>query len=120
MNLVRVEMSWPPSGNRRLAKSAKTKRMFLQKPYKVWKEAESLKVNSKRLKPFGDSVRLSVTLFAHEPNRIKRDLDNLFKAPLDVLRDAGVYGDDSQIDRLRAVRMGVQKPGKITITIEEV
>lgn len=48
--------------------------------------------------------RLSVRLELHAPDKRRRDLDNALKAPLDALTHAGVYDDDSQIDRLEVVR----------------
>lgn len=55
--------------------------------------------------------RLSLTMAAHPPDRRKRDLDNMGKAVLDALGKAGVYGDDSQIDRLLFVRCPRHKGG---------
>jgi len=51
--------------------------------------------------------RLAVALRFYEPNRLKRDLDNLPKAALDALTHAGLWGDDSQIDCLMLARAGV-------------
>lgn len=48
--------------------------------------------------PMTGRLQVSVSLFA--PDRRRRDLDNLLKSLLDALAKAGVYGDDSQIDRL--------------------
>ncbi len=44
-------------------------------------------------------------ILAYPPDERTRDLDNLLKATLDSLAHAGVYGDDSQIDRLCIDRM---------------
>lgn len=41
-------------------------------------------------------VRINLTM----PDRRRRDLDNAMKPLLDALQHAGVYEDDSQIDRL--------------------
>lgn len=51
--------------------------------------------------------RLAVALRFFEPNRIKRDLDNLPKAALDALTHAGLWRDDAQIDCLMLSRAGV-------------
>ena len=53
--------------------------------------------------------RLAVALRFYEPNRLKRDLDNLPKAALDALTHAGLWGDDSQIDCLMLARAGVSQ-----------
>lgn len=49
--------------------------------------------------------RLSVHIEAHVPDKRQRDLDGMFKAVLDSLTHAGVWGDDSQIDELSIKRM---------------
>ncbi len=63
------------------------------------------------------TCRLAVELRATMPNRIRRDLDNLCKATLDALQKAGVYEDDSQIDRLVITWAGIAKPGSIEVRI---
>lgn len=62
--------------------------------------------------------RLAVSLLAVMPDRKRRDLDNLLKATLDALTAAGVWGDDSQIDRLEVIRGPVVAPGHLEIRIE--
>lgn len=63
--------------------------------------------------------RLNVRLEFFPPDKRRRDLDNLNKALLDALQHAGVYGDDSQIDRLELVRMRVVRGGRTQIEITE-
>lgn len=66
---------------------------------------------------FGDA-RLSVEIWATMPDRRERDLDNIEKAIFDALQHAGVYDKDTQIDRKRSERCGVEKPGRVVIAIE--
>lgn len=61
--------------------------------------------------------RLSVEIDAHPPDRRRRDLDNLQKPLLDALEYAGVYEDDSQIDRLVSRRCAVASPGYVFVRI---
>jgi len=63
--------------------------------------------------------RLSVTIHAIMPDKRKRDLDNILKAALDSLQNAGIYVDDCQIDELSVIRGPVQKPGRLKIEIRE-
>jgi len=65
-------------------------------------------------------VRLSVALYAHPPDKRRRDLDNLPKAVLDALTHAGVWADDEQIDMLSIQRCEVRKDGVIKVVVTEV
>lgn len=64
--------------------------------------------------------RLAVELVAMPPDRRARDLDNVLKATLDALTHAGVWVDDSQIDRLVVTRGEVMKEGRLVVCIEGV
>lgn len=63
--------------------------------------------------------RLALTIHACPPDRRRRDLDNLLKAPLDAMGHAGLYVDDSQIDSIHIVRGDVarQAGGYLLVTI---
>ena len=62
--------------------------------------------------------RLALCMDAFPPDRRRRDLDNLQKAPLDSLEHAGVYENDSQIDLLVTRRMVVRPDGRMVVRIE--
>jgi len=64
--------------------------------------------------------RLAVQVILHPPDRRKRDIDNSMKALLDSMQVAGVYLDDSQIDRLVIERGAVEKGGAVIVTIKEI
>lgn len=63
-------------------------------------------------------LRLTITVTT--PDRRKRDIDNLLKAPLDAMQKAGVYIDDNQIRDLRIRHIGVssEKTGRLHVVIE--
>lgn len=63
------------------------------------------------------SGRLSISIRMYPPDRRKRDVDNILKSVLDSLGHAGVYGDDSQIDRLEIIRCEVDPPGRLCVWI---
>lgn len=63
------------------------------------------------------SGRLRVEVVVCPPDRRKRDLDNLAKPVLDALTKGGVIEDDSLIDDLRFVRVGIVPGGSVTVTI---
>lgn len=62
--------------------------------------------------------RLALWLVVQAPDRRARDLDNTVKAVQDALTHAGVWLDDSQIDRLLVERGPVVKGGMVSVTME--
>jgi Holliday junction resolvase RusA-like endonuclease len=68
-----------------------------------------------RWRPLHGDVALSIV--AHPPNRRKRDLDNLLKAPLDAMAHAGVYDDDGQIVRLSIEWPNAQPENIVRVTL---
>lgn len=65
------------------------------------------------------SGRLELVAHVFPPDGRRRDLDNLQKALCDALQHAGVYADDSQIDRLDVHRGPVVPGGKVVVQITE-
>lgn len=61
--------------------------------------------------------RLAVRITVCPPDHRRRDLDNVQKALLDALAHAGVYRDDSQIDRLEVHRGPVTPGGRVLVEI---
>jgi crossover junction endodeoxyribonuclease RusA len=66
---------------------------------------------------FSKDQRLKVTLNLYPPTRRVTDLDNLSKSALDLLEDAGIFVNDSQIDQLVLKRREVTKGGKAVVNI---
>lgn len=64
--------------------------------------------------------RLTVVVKAYMPDKRRRDIDNLCKVLLDSFTHAKIWNDDSQIDDLRIVRAGVEKPGRVEVFIQEI
>lgn len=62
--------------------------------------------------------KVKVTIEAFRPDKRRRDLDNLLKAPLDALTNAGVYADDELIVDLR-IYWAEDQGGFIKIKVEE-
>lgn len=61
--------------------------------------------------------RLCVELDAYPPGRQRRDIDNLPKSLLDSLVAAGIYEDDSLIDRLVITRGPCVRGGLVRVRI---
>lgn len=65
------------------------------------------------------TCRLQVDLVIHPADKRVQDIDNRIKATLDALTHAGVYADDSQIDRLIVCRGEIIKGGQCRVLISE-
>ncbi len=68
-------------------------------------------------KGFADA-RINLVVFLHAPDKRARDIDNIAKPLLDALTQAGVFNDDSQVDRLLIVRREVKKGGECRVVID--
>jgi crossover junction endodeoxyribonuclease RusA len=66
--------------------------------------------------------RVRVTFRVTPPDRRKRDLSNLLKAIEDAMTEAGVWGDDSQIDDERIMRLPPASDGigSVHATVETI
>jgi crossover junction endodeoxyribonuclease RusA len=95
-----IRLPYPPSINHYYANNGKGGRYI--KPDGV---AYRLAVaNAAREIKYGDSL-IAMTVYLHQKDMRKRDLDNGLKCLLDSLMHAGVFDDDSQIVEL-IVRKG--------------
>lgn len=64
--------------------------------------------------------QIRVKVDAYMPDKRKRDLDNLCKSLFDAMTHAGVWLDDSQISSLLINRAGVEKNGRVVVTVQQV
>lgn len=112
--MIEFELPFPPSLNH--AWGRKGKMSYLTQEQKDYRAAVAgalawgeLRDDAAPLAPLPVPLpgRLAVALRFFEPNRLRRDLDNLPKAALDALTHAGLWRDDSQIDCLMLARAGV-------------
>ncbi|EET5679407.1 RusA family crossover junction endodeoxyribonuclease, partial [Escherichia coli] len=76
-------------------------------------------VRQQRLK-LSLSGRLAIKIIAEPPDKRRRDLDNILKAPLDALTHAGLLMDDEQFDEINIVRGKPVSGGRLEIRITEV
>jgi crossover junction endodeoxyribonuclease RusA len=111
---LKIELPYPPSINhywRRVG--AKT---LISKEGRRYREAVAAICQEQRIS-FGDAS-LSLSITAHPPDRRRRDLDNLLKAPLDAMQAAGVYQDDYQIEVIHLERGECVCNGSLIVEIE--
>lgn len=91
----KILMPFPPSLNSLFPGK---QRRHKSKAYEAWiREAGYMLLNQKHDR---FDCPISVSYFFGRPDKRKRDLDNLFKAPNDFLVSSGVIADDSLIHRI--------------------
>lgn len=116
MNTYRITLPWPPGNNHLFS-------VFRGRKIKSKKGREYTTAVTQQITEANQQYRLAgklkVKILAYPPTRARRDLDNLFKAPLDSLTSAGVIADDSLIDDVRMVRCEVVKGGRLEVIITE-
>ncbi|WP_106425826.1 RusA family crossover junction endodeoxyribonuclease, partial [Escherichia coli] len=66
------------------------------------------------------SGRLAIKMIVEPPDKRRRDLDNLLKAPLDALTHAGLLIDDEQFDEINIVRGQVVPGGRLGVKVYEI
>lgn len=88
-------------------------RRFLTVKAVAFKAAVAVAVAGARL----GTARLEVRVMAHAPDKRTRDLDNILKPLGDALMQAGLFNDDSQIDRLIVERGEVVKGGRADVWV---
>lgn len=116
-------LPWPPSVNvywRSLCFGGRSRVVISEagNKYRVDVQAAVLQRFSTPFKPIAGKI--AVHIEACQPNHLRRDLDNLLKAPLDALTHARVWNDDSQISRLSIEWGPIRKPGEVRVSIDRV
>ena len=91
-------------------------RVLISKKGRAYRKEIAAIVAVSRLKRFGDA-RLSIAITMHPPDRRRRDLDNVLKCLLDSLQHAGLFKDDSQIDKLSIERGERIKGGMLNVKL---
>lgn len=125
MTTIELKLPWPPSVNhywRSVSMPGKGGRQSVRhliskagREYKTVVSGIVLVAGARKML----TSRLCVKITLHPPDRRQRDIDNSIKATLDALVAAGVFEDDSQVDRLEVVRDQVVKNGMAILTIHE-
>ncbi len=111
-----VTLPMPPSVNRywRTFRG----RMLVSAEGREYRQKVADLIRWPELKPmFAGPVEVAVVLLP--PDKRRRDLDNVFKALLDAMTSAGVWGDDSQIDALSIRRGGRTTGGSVTVEVSD-
>ena len=109
---MKLTLPYPPTINTYYA--TVRGRRVLSKRGREFKKTVSLIAPAKGL-----TGRLKVAIDLYPPDRRKRDIDNVQKPVLDALTEAGVWGDDSQVDELSITRREIEKGGRCEVTIKQ-
>ena len=91
--MTTVRLPYPPTTNTLFVNAGK--RRVRSKRYATWARHAENEILAQQCKPVPGAV--SVEIVIGKPDRRKRDLDNLLKAPLDILVCCGLIEDDSRI-----------------------
>lgn len=97
------------SANQRLIRARNSHQLISSSKYRSWKEAALLTIKPQIKQRFNQGERLCLKLTMHFKDKRARDLDNYVKGAQDLLTDAGVWGDDKQVDLLIVKRGELQK-----------
>lgn len=113
---MKLILPWPPSVNRMWRNVSG--RSILSADGRRYREEVLWKVKDSH----GSFVTpLSVEILAWYPDRRRRDIDNVMKAPLDALTHAGIWTDDSLIESLSITKAGYsQHEPRLEIMIREI
>ena len=114
---TKLTLPWPPSTNQyyRAIRRGNHAVNILSKQGREYKTLVRSLIGFRREKLSGC---LAVTIKLLPPTRRAFDVDNRLKAILDALTDAGVWHDDSQVERITAYKAPKITGGAVEITIE--
>ncbi|SJF26609.1 endonuclease [Shigella sonnei] len=110
-------LPYPPTVNTYWRRRGST--YFVSKVGERYRRDVTLIVRQQRLK-LNLSGRLAIKIIAEPPDKRRRDLDNILKAPLDALTHAGLLIDDEQFDEINIVRGQLVPGGRLGVKIYEI
>ena len=111
-----IVLPWPPSVNSYYR--SVNGRAIMSKRGRAYRDAVMRAVRACGAAKHLD-CRLAVEITLHPRDRRKFDIDNTVKAVFDGMQKAGVFLDDSQVDRLLVTRSTVEPGGVAVVKIKE-
>ena len=109
-------LPFPPSVNR-IWRTVQG-RIILSAVGRKYRQDVAVAVHQSNVVPFGAN-RIDVLIELYEPDRRRRDIDNVPKALFDALQAARVFDDDSQVDMMLVARRGVDRANpRVEVTIK--
>jgi len=113
--MIKLKLPYPPSVNHYWGQLGSRK--YLGKKGKEFRENVFIAAYNAREGVLNG--RLHMEVYLYPPDKRKRDVDNVLKPLLDALEHAGVYENDSQIDKLCITRKEVTSGGYCEIVISQ-
>ncbi len=95
--------------------------VFLTKAGRIWKrEAMFALLQVRHDRPMRGRIAVRVRFFAH--SRGRWDIDNRFKVLFDAMTEAGVWSDDSQVDKLESevIIVPTKAASRTVVTVSEI
>lgn len=113
--MIEITLPWPPSVNTywRTFRG----RMIISAKGREYRTAVAHLLANQQILQFVGEVKVEIVAF--RPDRRKRDLDNLLKAPLDAMTHANLWIDDSQISDLR-IKWGEGIAGMLKVRVTRI
>lgn len=113
-----ITLPYPPAVNNLFATVGR--RRIRSRRYEDWCEIAGLMLASQR--PAKIKGPFTIRIIAERPDKRSRDLDNILKAPLDLLVTMGVIEDDSLAQEIVVgwSPKAPALPGRLVITVEAV
>ena len=115
--MIELKLPYPPTVNHYYGQRPKGGR-FIKPAGKAFRvEVKATAMERKACNYLTGLIHLEIDAFP--PDNRKRDLDNINKALLDALEEAGVFKDDSQIVKLTSTKHAPIEGGKVSVRIIE-
>tara|TARA_R110000824_G_scaffold57467_1_gene156237 strand:+ start:1007 stop:1384 length:378 start_codon:yes stop_codon:yes gene_type:complete len=114
---ISIDLPWGTSAN--VAYIRTMRGIALSKPGRLFREHVVTQIaDDKQNLGLADNLSVSIELF--EPDKRRRDIDNLIKPLLDALEAANVFVNDNQINKLSICRAGYESGGRMRVTVETI
>jgi len=107
-------LPFPPSVNNLFSHNKSSGKRFVSDRYKQWRTEAGWALRSQNPQPMTGRVR--ITIIAIKPDKKRRDIDNIAKAPVDLLVEHSVIEDDSCVD-LQTVAWSSSNLSGISVTV---
>ena len=116
-----IKLPWPPSVNTywRAIIQSKRVRNILSEKARDYRNKASYEIFNQGYSAMEIDYPVRLTIIASQPDKRKRDIDNILKPLLDVLSHTDVWNDDSQVYDLRVLWDPSSRDGSIEMYIEK-